>query len=332
MNSTNQNYLLSIIIPAYNSERFISKTLDMLISQGIDECEIIIIDDGSIDETRKIIGDYKNRYENIKIIEQEHSGVSIGRNKGIEIATGKYIFFLDSDDTLEDGTLDFYKECIRNKQSTEIMAFSFKKTFPNSKTILYESKKYDNKSLTNKELVKAYFGKYLIINICSFIISNEFLKKNNLCFTPGVRIGEDVELIVKAVYHCNIFKYFARSCFVYQSRPDSTFCSEGKITLERLTGLSKRLDFLIENNITDNPYINLFMANSYLVNVFGWIKKNGSFKEDELYNYFLNYYQLLHKRVRGKVKNFLAIKICSCFSFSKLVAILNFLYNKKVRK
>ena len=331
MNSNNYNYLLSIIIPVYNSERFISKTLDMLIAQGIDDCEIIIIDDGSTDKTREIIRGYKNKYENIRIMEQEHSGVSIGRNKGIEIATGKYIFFLDSDDTLEDGTLDFYKECIRNNQNAEIIAFSFKKTFPDSKSILYESKKYDKKCLTNKELIKAYFGKYLIINICSFIISREFLRNNNLCFAPGVRIGEDVELIVKAIYFCKVFKYYARPCFVYQSRSDSTFGSEGNFTLERLTGLSRRLEFLDENNKINNPYINFFMANSYLANVFGCIKKNVLSKDDELYNYFQNKYQLLHRKIKGKWKNFLVIKICSCFSFSKLVSILNFIYKKKGR-
>ncbi len=332
MTVTEKNYLLSIIVPTYNSERFIAATLDMLISQGLEDCEVIIIDDGSVDETRTIIKNYKNQYNNIKVIEQEHSGVSVGRNKGIELASGQFIFFLDSDDTLENGTLDFYRECIRNNQNAEIIAFSFKKSFPDSKSILYESKKYDKKSLSNQELVKAYFGKYLIINICSFLINKDFLHNHNLSFTPGVRIGEDVEFIVKAVFYCNVFKYFARPCFVYKIRSDSTFQSEEKITLERLSGLSRRIEFLRESNTTNNPYINLFMANSYLANVFGCAKRNALSKEDDVYAYFLKNNTLLHQKIRGNLKKLFAIKICSCFSFPKLVLLLSSFYNIKGKK
>ena len=92
--------VLSIIIPCYNSEKFISSTLDMLIEQGLEGCEVIIINDGSKDNTSMIIHSYENRIQNCIIIDKENEGVSIARNIGIQKAQGKFIYFLDSDDSL----------------------------------------------------------------------------------------------------------------------------------------------------------------------------------------------------------------------------------------
>ena len=318
------NYLLSIIIPTYNSEKYISRTLDLLISQGIDECEVIVVDDGSSDDTKNIVTDYERKYKNIILVLKEHSGVSDTRNEGTQLAHGMYIYYFDSDDSLEDGTLSFFKECIRNN-STEILAFSYKKVFFGKKTKIkkFESRKYDEIELCNYELKKAYFGKFLSLHICSFLISRSFIINKNLSFTSGVRIAEDVEFIVKAIYLCESFKYFNRFCYKYIFHQDSTFGSAGVYTKEYLTGLIRRIDYLSYNNIQNNPYINLFIAYSYLTNLYNCIKKQKLSMDDEVYSIISQYHSSLHKKIKGILRYSIIIKLCSLFSFNNLVKTMN---------
>lgn len=93
------NDLVSVIMPSYGSEKFISKSIDSVLLQTYDNWELIIIDDCSPDESNKIIKEYLSKYSRIKFVKLEkNSGAAVARNKGIEIAKGRFIAFLDSDD------------------------------------------------------------------------------------------------------------------------------------------------------------------------------------------------------------------------------------------
>ncbi|MGL6107353.1 bifunctional glycosyltransferase/CDP-glycerol:glycerophosphate glycerophosphotransferase [Romboutsia sp.] len=97
---------ISIIIPVYNVEEYISYTLDSVLNQTLKEIEIILIDDGSTDNSKTIIEEYSKKYNNIKIIYQQNSGPSKARNRGIELAKGEFITFADSDDILPPKSLE----------------------------------------------------------------------------------------------------------------------------------------------------------------------------------------------------------------------------------
>ena len=92
---------VSIITPVYNAEKYINTALDSAINQTLKDLEIILINDGSSDCSGLICDEYAQKDERIKVIHQENRGAGISRNKGIEIATGEYIVFLDSDDYIE---------------------------------------------------------------------------------------------------------------------------------------------------------------------------------------------------------------------------------------
>lgn len=95
---------VSIIIPVYNSESFLSRCLDSAVRQTLDDCEIICVNDGSTDNSLKILNNYKNKYDNIVIIDlKRNGGVANARNKGINAAKGEYVGFIDSDDYVDDG-------------------------------------------------------------------------------------------------------------------------------------------------------------------------------------------------------------------------------------
>ena len=121
--------LISIIIPAYNIENYIAKCLDSLINQTYKNLEIIVVNDGSSDNTGKIIDAYSSKYENIKAIHKKNAGVSAARNSGIEVANGDYIGFVDGDDTVDEEMFDVL---INNaiKYDADISHCGYKMVFP----------------------------------------------------------------------------------------------------------------------------------------------------------------------------------------------------------
>ena len=97
MNETNKP-VISVIIPIYNSEKYLSECLNSVVNQTLHDIEIICVNDGSTDSSLEILEDYQSKDKRIKIINQEHNNAGSARNKGLEIARGEYLSFLDSDD------------------------------------------------------------------------------------------------------------------------------------------------------------------------------------------------------------------------------------------
>ena len=109
------SFLVSVCITVYNEEEFLERCIESVIGQGVDSVEIVLVDDGSTDNTLQIMRKFKERFsERVKVIHQEHSGLAQGRWAGVRNSTGKYITFLDADDYLLDGAyktiIDFMSE------------------------------------------------------------------------------------------------------------------------------------------------------------------------------------------------------------------------------
>lgn len=96
--------ILSIVVPVYNAEAFVARTIENLLAESVSK-EIILVNDGSTDGSLEILQTYASKYSCIKVINQENSGVSSARNVGMDAAIGEYIFFNDCDDIQEIGTL-----------------------------------------------------------------------------------------------------------------------------------------------------------------------------------------------------------------------------------
>ena len=95
---------VSVIIPVYNVEKYLRECLDSVVTQDLDDIEIICINDGSTDGSAGILSEYATQYEKLFILDKENSGLSAARNSGLSVAKGKYILFLDSDDFLADSS------------------------------------------------------------------------------------------------------------------------------------------------------------------------------------------------------------------------------------
>jgi len=150
--------LLSICIPVYNGEKYIDNCLKTLISMK--DVEIIIVDDGSQDNSLKQLNSYKDKYSNIILKSQTNAGQSEARNKALELATGKYITFVDIDDWLDSRAIDYLKD-IDEKNNPDFIQFGVTSefgTFSSSKKLLYsESKLLDEQE---SKMLYAYICGY----------------------------------------------------------------------------------------------------------------------------------------------------------------------------
>lgn len=123
------NSLLSIVIPAYNIEQYISRCLDSLVNQTYKNIEIIVVDDGSKDNTPNILDEYANKYSHIKVIHKVNEGVSIARLTGMKVCDGEYVGFVDGDDTVDN---DMFELLMNNayKYSADISHCGYVMDFP----------------------------------------------------------------------------------------------------------------------------------------------------------------------------------------------------------
>ena len=123
---------VSVIVPVYTTETYLEKWLDSIINQDFNDYEIIIINDGSTDDSNKIINKYVEKYSNIKAFNKQNGGLSSARNLGIEKANGKYLMFVDSDDYIEPNMCEIMINTIK-KYNVDIVRCNYR--FINNKIV-----------------------------------------------------------------------------------------------------------------------------------------------------------------------------------------------------
>lgn len=287
--------LLSIIIPCYNSAKFLDATLDMLISQELHDCEVIVVNDGSRDGTSYIAHQYANKYREIKVVDKENEGVSIARNIGMNIASGKYIYFLDSDDSLASGTLDFFRKAFKENDGKEFFAFGYY-TSRNGKFLKnYSFQKYDGMHLSPILLKQLFLRKKICFHICSCIYERDFLQSHNICFTPGLKVGEDVEFLLKVLCYVSDCGYFARHCFIYQIRDDSAMQGYKSYSIQQANTISLFYKVLSDNYPCEECDKDFFLANYYVSQLLFYLKS--TVKENAINDVFALYEFLLDKKI-----------------------------------
>lgn len=186
---------ISVIIPIYNAENTISRAIDSVLSQINIDFEIVLINDGSTDNSEKIILDNFND-ERIQYLYQKNGGVSSARNKGIEISSGKNLVFLDSDDYYANNTTlsTYYKNA--NRDTIYVCLTTMDSTSSNS--FFDES---------NSEVLEFLFEKNLFNSPCNKCYSREIIINNNIRFNETVSLGEDL------IFNAEYFKYTSNVLF-----------------------------------------------------------------------------------------------------------------------
>ena len=214
-----KNPSISIIVPVYNVELYIEKCIESVLNQTIDDYELIIINDGSIDNSGLICQEYAKKSNKIKYFDQKNGGVSLARNIGLENAIGKYICFLDSDDTIENNAVFELLKFIEKYNSIEIDILQFGYT-----TISENSSKYTIPKFSKIYASEEYFN----TNICSPGICGNLIKRElieGLRFLNGIKVAEDIEFMVKVFSKANIIGSVDKSLYNYLIRENSATTS-----------------------------------------------------------------------------------------------------------
>lgn len=185
---------ISVIIPAYNSEKFIAETLDCLVEQTLDDIEAVVIDDGSSDSTGEIVKGYCQKYPFIRYFYQQNAGVSAARNEGIKLATGEYTVFLDADDVYTKESLEgFYNAA---KESGADLVIGRLRSFGAG---VSEYNEYADKLSKKKEIDTYDFDllwNFLVSNKC---YKTEKLKESGVVFPP-LTYSEEGVFFTRFVY------------------------------------------------------------------------------------------------------------------------------------
>lgn len=182
--------VISVIVPVYNSGLYLEKSIKSLIKQTIfEQLDVIIIDDGSTDNSLSILQEYASKYNNIKVFHQENAGVSVARNKGIQEAEGEYIAFFDSDDIVEPCHYENLLNIIQSG-NYDVGIANYKMVF--SDGYIKNRKKRKIKEWNSSEKVVIDFLKGDLI--CNNPIDKIFTRQaiQNIWFPEGFAVGEDM--------------------------------------------------------------------------------------------------------------------------------------------
>lgn len=215
---------VSVVVPIYNVEKYIKKCLDSLVNQTLQEIQIILVNDGSTDESGNIAKEYASKYTNkIIYLEKENGGLSDARNFGMRYTEGEYIAFLDSDDYVENTMYEeMYNKALQ--ENSDYVECDFLWEYPDKvkkdKRIPYSNKK---EMLTNVRVVA-----------WNKLIKREILEKNNISFPKGLRY-EDIEFTYKLIPYLNKVSYVDKEFVHYVQRNNSIANVQNERTAEVFT-------------------------------------------------------------------------------------------------
>lgn len=224
------NKKFSIIIPIYNAENFLKRAVDSALNQNKELLEIILVNDGSTDNSGKICDEYAQKYDYIKVIHKKNGGLSTARNAGLSVATGTHISFLDADDFFDTNTYDAISDIIE-KYNPDCIDFGWK-YINDMGEISYNLHKMEKNKVLNTEAIlekiipplinivdaKEYFIYDFAVNK---IYKKEIIDKYDICFDEHRRTWEDRIFVVEYLKYCKSF-YSMDQCFYnYVSVPNS---------------------------------------------------------------------------------------------------------------
>lgn len=224
------NPLLSIIVPVYNLENLIIKCLKSLSNHNSNDVEIIVVDDGSTDNSSLIIKDYIKNFSNMRYILKKNGGVSSARNLGIEEAKGSFLTFLDGDDFVDELYTDAILKAI-HEIKFDLMIFNYFVTYDDKEL---KNENYDSKYVENQE----HFGFNWYLNCCNDNVYSQFclnkvykteiVKNNSILFPLGQTVGEDFIFNIEYLEFANSIYISDRYLYHYYQRSNSVMRTYNK--------------------------------------------------------------------------------------------------------
>ena len=205
---------ISIIVPVYNASQYLKQCIDSILTQSFKDFELILINDGSTDNSLNICREYEAIDSRVIVIDGPNGGVSSARNKGLDIAKGEWITFVDADDYfLEDALQTFYQHTISTKAS--LILGNLLRLKNNSLTMIHN---------LNDEIISNVMFGIRHIALWGYLIKSDVIQKNKLRFIKGLAYSEDCVFIYQLAGLCSSMAVSAKPVYVHRVNETSA-CS-----------------------------------------------------------------------------------------------------------
>ena len=325
----NDSVLASVIIPYFNAKDTLPMTIESLSKQSYKNFEVIIVDDGSDEDIITLVNDFKRKYGlSITLIHQVNLGVSAARNKGINNARGKYLFFLDSDDVYHQ---EFLKESIYQMENYELDTVIFKQD-RDIQSLLNREKNtsHTGEKASSKELLEYFMFNKENIHFGGIIYKAEIIKLNSIYFTEGTMYGEDLEFALKYLVNCNRGIISQEKMYGYYNNPTSAV---NTVKWEKTNLVDAMIR--VEKYMKEQKSVGYDLFVSYMLPRTAWTtaKTFAKGKNKQYYNQFLKTYDVnvYMKRLIKSSKNKL-LKLSSilfCISKNIFYYTIGIIYKNK---
>ena len=216
----NSDYKVSVIVPVYNVEQYLSDCLESICRQTLKGIEIIVVNDGSTDNSLSIIESFQQKYSNMKLINKKNGGLSSARNAGIDMAVGEYLFFVDSDDFIDLDTLE--KMYVKAKEThCPLIICGILQYWSNNKKKLYKKCISDKESIYDADLLyKLQLSGRMGCQCCNKLYDRNIWIKNSLFFQEG-KYYEDIDMAFRVIQVYRKAYIINEPLYKYRMRPGS---------------------------------------------------------------------------------------------------------------
>lgn len=291
---------ISIIVPVYNVEHYLENCIESILNQTFKDFELILVDDGSTDNSGKICDIYEKKDSRIKVIHKNNGGLSSARNTGLDIACGKYVGFIDSDDSIHPRMYEMLYDLIK-KYESDISCCNYKKIYDIFKDEYENVNSLEVIEMSNIEAIKNLYDKEIGVKLV--IACNKLYRKNlfdNIRYKVG-RLHEDEFMAHRILYNSKKITYVDNELYYYLQREGSIMSKKSyKRKVDALLSKSDRMRFCnkvgltsMSDNICKIYEFDFFNLYKQLLNE---CSVNAEFLKEIRRDFILNLYILLRQK------------------------------------
>lgn len=316
---TMQEYpLISVIIPVYNTEQYLSSCLKSILSQTFNNFEVILINDGSTDQSGILCDEFVKQDSRIKVFHQENAGVSAARNVGLKYAQGKWITFVDSDDELMPDGLESMISMVQDGLENVDLVLAGYDTINTSDGITKSTSDLplEIRRINRDNAIKLmYRSNFYLCYICSKLYKTSIIKQNKLLFDETIYYSEDRLFIIQYLCNCSKIKYTTKSVYKYYFRNNSAMMSLiYTFNYKSITGFYATLLMYSSLRKVGTTRKNLFYAVEDAINSYDYtLKRMRDFSIND---------KNLKKKLYNKLLETLTFRQYFCFRIRQILAFI----------
>lgn len=349
--------MISVIIPVYNTENYVSRCIDSVLRSSCPDFEIILVNDGSTDASGRICGYYRKKDSRVRYIEQPHKGVSEARNRGIRESRGEWIVFVDSDDRISPAFLEMVSR--REYRDQELLIFDFTRGKKRSAMKIQSASEKPKAAVRHYGMEDRVFlierllnirqlsgnGNTSLLSVWAKAYKRDVIERYSLSFSTDIAVGEDRLFNIDYLLRMRSCTYTAKKVYALEPRPDSAMRGLLPDFLQNDMRYQKKLlDILTQNEIfsmVEPAYYNSVLCNMADVLVRGIFHPDstrsrrenrglcGEMQKNEIYGKALQ-----HNGKTGRIPRRILLYLYrrKCYGFAEMMCKVSYIVLKQTRR